>query len=227
MKTYAIIPSGGSGSRTGQSIPKQYLKFSGKELIAFTLEVFQNNPYVDAIIIAAQKEYFSLFDKIKKQNNITKLTHVIEGGDSRQASVKNAFESIQANKDDLIAVHDAARPLLPQEVLTNAIISAKSFDSVVTAIHAQDTLLEGDEKVSGYLDRDKIFYAQTPQVFRFSLLKDAYKIAAQNNFLGTDESMVVKNAGYDIKIVDGSSLNFKVTTPNDIEMFESLVARRT
>jgi 2-C-methyl-D-erythritol 4-phosphate cytidylyltransferase len=223
MKCYAIIPSGGSGSRTSHNLPKQYVKFAGKELIAYTLEVFQKCDEIDEIIIAAQPDYFDLLNEIKSKFSITKLVKVVEGGSERQHSVTNAINSINAANNDLICVHDAARPLLPQNVLLNAIKSAKIFDSIVVALAAKDTLINGGDMVHSYVDRKEFFYAQTPQIFKYSIITDAIKKAQNSSLIGTDESMLVKNASYDVKIIEGSSLNFKVTTDEDMALFKVLV----
>ena len=220
MKTYAIIPSGGSGLRTSHSTPKQYLKFGGKELIAYTLETFQECDFIDEIIIAAQPDFFPLLESIKENYSFTKITKIVEGGCERQFSVYNALKSISASENDLVAVHDAARPLLPKNVLENAINSAKIFDNVVVAINAKDTLIKGAENVDTYIDRKEIYYAQTPQIFRYRILMDAMISADKENFIGTDESMLVKYASNSVKIVNGSTLNFKVTTDDDIKLFQ-------
>ncbi len=110
MKTFAIIPAGGKGKRGGTETPKQYLKFHDKELIAYTLDVFQNNNLIDEIIISAKSDFFSLLNEIKEKYNLTKISQIVEGGEERQDSVYNALKSINADDNDLIAVHDAARP---------------------------------------------------------------------------------------------------------------------
>lgn len=222
MRIYAIIPAGGKGTRSSTEIPKQYLKFSGKELIAYTLEVFQKNHLIDEIIVSAEPAYFNLINKIKKKYKLTKLTNIVEGGEERQDSVYNALKSIKANDDDLIAVHDAARPLLRDNILTNAINTAKEKGNALVCLKARDTLLKGDQIVKEYVDRSEIYYVQTPQIFRYKDLKKAMKKAYEKNFIGTDESMLIKELGIDINIVEGSMLNFKVTTMTDIEMFEKL-----
>ena len=222
MKTFAIIPAGGKGKRGGTETPKQYLKFQGKELIVYTLEVFQKNDLVDEIIIAAETPYFSILNKIKKDYNLTKISQVIEGGEERQDSVYNALKSIKSNDDDLIAVHDAARPLLPDNILIKAINTAKEKGSALVCLKARDTLLKGDKIVKEYIDRSEIYYVQTPQIFKYGDLMNAMKKAYEKNFIGTDESMLIKELGIDINIVEGSMLNFKVTTATDIEMFEKL-----
>lgn len=222
MKVFAIIPSGGSGSRVNSFLPKQYIKFHNKELIAYTLNVFQSCSLIDEIIIPAQKEFFNLLNHIKTNYGITKLSQIIEGGNERQYSVFNAVKSLNANDDDLICVHDAVRPLLPIEVLEDSILTAKEYGSAVVAINAKDTLIKGKENVENYIDRSEIWYAQTPQVFKFKIFSDAMKISEKNGFLGTDESMLVQSAGYQVKIVKGSSLNFKITTQDDLKLFDNM-----
>lgn len=200
-------------------LPKQYLQFHGKELIAYTLEVFQKSKYVDEIVIAAQKEFFPLLNEIKQKYSLTKLKSIVEGGVERQHSVFNALKAIRADCDDLITVHDAVRPFLSLDLLSRAIETAKNFGSAVAAIKAKDTLIKGSDSVLSYVDRKEIFYAQTPQIFRYEIISDAMKKAAEENFIGTDESMLVHRAGYQVKIVEGSALNFKITNQDDIKLF--------
>ncbi|MDH3267550.1 MAG: 2-C-methyl-D-erythritol 4-phosphate cytidylyltransferase [Ignavibacteria bacterium] len=222
MKTYVIIPAGGKGKRGGTATPKQYIRFHGRELVVYTLEVFQKNNLVDEIIISAESPYFSLLNKISKDYNLTKITQLVEGGEERQDSVNNALKAINADDGDLIAVHDAARPLLSDSILTKAITTAKEKGNALVCLKARDTLLKGDQVVKDYVDRSEMYYVQTPQIFRYKDLKKAMKKAYENNFIGTDESMLIKEIGIDINIVEGSMLNFKVTTMTDIEIFEKL-----
>ncbi len=219
MTRFAIIPSGGIGKRINSSLPKQYVKVKGKELIAYTLEIFQECSLIDKIIIAAQPEYFSLLEEIKSKYKITKLYKIIEGGKERQDSVLNALQATNAVDDDTIIVHDAARPLLSKDILHKAITEAKKFDNVIVAIKATDTLVSGNEFVQNYLDRNLTYHVQTPQISKYKILLDAMKLAKSNNFVGTDESVLLHNASNKIKIVEGSSLNFKVTTQSDLDLF--------
>ena len=225
MKTYVIIPAGGKGKRSSSETPKQYLNFHGKELIVYTLEVFQQNNLVDEIIISAEQIYFPLLNEIKKKYNLNKISNVVEGGEERQDSVHNALKSIKADDNDLIAVHDAARPLLPDDILTKAIKTAKEKGNSLVCLKARDTLLKGDQVVREYVDRSEIYYVQTPQIFKYGDLMRAMKKAYEKHFIGTDESMLIKELGIDINIVEGSMLNFKVTTATDIEMFEKLTTQ--
>jgi 2-C-methyl-D-erythritol 4-phosphate cytidylyltransferase len=226
LKTFVIIPAGGKGKRGGTETPKQYLRIHDKELIAYTLEVFQKNSLVDEIIIAAEPEYFPLLNEIKKKFSLTKVSKIVEGGEERQDSVYNALKSIDANDNDLIAVHDAARPLLPENILVNAINTAKEKGNALVCLKARDTLLKGDHIVKEYVDRSEMYYVQTPQIFKYGDLMKAMKKAYEKNFIGTDESMLIKELGIEINIVEGSMLNFKVTTPTDIEIFEKLTTNQ-
>ena len=222
MKVFAIIPAGGKGKRGGTETPKQYLRFHGKELIVCTLEVFQKNNFVHEIIIAAEPAYFSLLKEIKEKFRLTKISKIVEGGVERQDSVYNALKAIKADDNDLVAVHDAARPLLPENILTNAIKTAKEKGNALVCVKARDTLLKGDKIVKEYVDRAEMYYVQTPQIFRYEDLMKAMKKAYEKNFIGTDESMLIKELGININIVEGSMLNFKVTTATDIEMLNKL-----
>ncbi len=226
MKTVAIIPAGGKGARSSAAAPKQYLKFFGKELIVHTLEIFQQNKEVDEIIISAESNYFGLLEKLKNEYKLTKISKIVEGGEERQDSVYNALKSSEAKADDLVIVHDAARPLLPQHVLTNAIETAKQKGNALVCIKAKDTLIKGSRVVESYLDRDEVYYVQTPQIFLYPVLMKAMKNAYENNFIGTDESMLVRRIGEKVNIVDGSVFNFKITTAEDIEMFKRAALRK-
>jgi 2-C-methyl-D-erythritol 4-phosphate cytidylyltransferase len=223
MKMFAIIPAGGKGLRSGFRIPKQYLRINGRELIVYTLEVFQKNNNIDAIYIPAETKYFNLLEKLKIKYNLTKVQKLIKGGKERQNSVLNALTSLPASGHDLVVVHDAARPLLPQNVLTNAILKAKEKGNAVVCIKAKDTMIKGKKYVQEYINRSFIYNVQTPQIFKFGDLYRAMQKANEENFIGTDESMVVSRTGKKIYIVEGSPLNFKITSPEDVELFKKLI----
>ncbi len=222
MKTFAVIAAGGRGTRFGDPLPKQYTKVDGKELLVYSLEVFQDSDLIDQIVLVTEKNYFDLVNSLKNKYSITKLQNVVEGGIERQDSVFKGLNSLNAGKDDLVAVHDAARPFLNLSILNNAVQEAKLHKSIVVAIKARDTLIQGDDTVVSYADRNKYYYAQTPQIFTYSILLDSMEKAYKNNFYGTDESMLVKNAGYEVRIVNGSPLNFKITSVEDLEIFRAI-----
>ena len=225
MKIFAIIPAGGKGIRSGTTTPKQYLKFNNKELIVYTLEIFQRNEAINEIVVSAEEKYFNLLNNIKEKYNLTKVFGILKGGKTRQDSVYNALKSISGvSGDSIIVVHDAARPLLPQTVLTNAINTAREKGNALVCIKARDTLIKGDRVVESYVDREEFYYVQTPQIFQYSVLMNAMKNAYENDFVGTDESVLVRRLGEKVNIVQGSVYNFKVTTNEDMEMFERLTS---
>lgn len=223
MKITAIIPSGGRGTRMGESLPKQYHPIAGRELISYTIDIFQKCSLIDEIIIPAQKEYFPLLEQIKEKNNFTKLNKIIEGGAERQDSVYNALKASEADDEDIMVIHDAARPLLSSSALEEAVNSAKTFDSILLCVSARDTLVKGDRFVGSYIDRNNVHYAQTPQIFRYRVIKDAMDKAYAEGYYGTDESMLAVRAGYQVKIIEGSLINFKITTRDDLQLFTSLI----
>lgn len=222
MNCIAIIPAGGKGLRSGSATPKQYLKVNGREVIVYTLQTFQKNKLINKIIVAAEPEYFSHLIKLVKKYKLTKVKLIVEGGSTRQASVYNAVLSSGASENDIIVVHDAARALLPKVVLNNAIIIAKKNGNALVCIKAKDTLIKGKKFVSEYLNRDEIYYVQTPQIFKYKDLYKALIKAEKENFIGTDESMLVKRIGKKVNIVEGSVFNFKITTKEDVELFRKL-----
>lgn len=224
MKVVAIIPAGGSSKRIGNLIPKQFVKFDGKELIGYTLDVFQKSKLIDAIVVAVNPKYFETITKLKKKFNLTKITKIVEGGKERQDSVFNALSSLSLNKKDLVIVHDAARPLLSQSILSKAVNVAKQKGNSLVAIQARDTLVEGIERVESYIDRKKIHYVQTPQIFRYAELLYAMESAKKDKFVGTDESMLMKRVGFKINLVEGSIINFKITTKEDLKIFDKLIS---
>jgi 2-C-methyl-D-erythritol 4-phosphate cytidylyltransferase len=226
MKKFVIIPSGGSGKRTGLPIPKQYIQFNGKELIAYTIELFQRSDLVDEIVISAQKDYLKLLEGIRDKYSFTKIKNIVEGGTERQHSVLNALRCLNAAGDDLIIVHDAVRPLLPPEVLIKAIETAAISGSAVVALKAKDTLIKGNDTVINYVNRQEFHYAQTPQIFRYKILLDAMIKSESDNFIGTDESMLVHRMGNEIRIVEGSVFNFKITNQDDIKLFRLFIENK-
>lgn len=228
MTTIAIIPAGGKGLRVGiatkkgSATPKQYLKVNGREVIVYTLQTFQKNKLIDRIVIAAEPEYFNLLIKLVKKNKLNKVDLIVEAGKTRQDSVYNAVLSSGADANDLLVVHDAARALLPEAVLSNAILTAKKKGNALVCIKAKDTLIKGKNVVTEYLNRDEVYYVQTPQIFKYRDLQRALGKAHIEQFVGTDESMLVKRTGKKVNIVEGSVFNFKITTKEDVELFKKL-----
>jgi 2-C-methyl-D-erythritol 4-phosphate cytidylyltransferase len=224
MKFKVIIPAGGKGERAGSSLPKQYIKIQGKEIISRTIEVFQKNKIIDEIIVAADPQYFPLLQKIKEKYRFNKISKFVKGGNERQDSVFNALSALKADDDDFIIVHDAARPLLSKNILISAIAAAEDYGSAVVCIRAKDTLIKGDDFIKSFLNRNEVLYVQTPQIFLYKYLLGGMLMAQVERKYFSDESGLIKNYfKKKIKIVEGSVFNFKVTTKEDVKFLKQLL----
>ena len=159
--------AGGKGERSGFSAPKQYLKFDGKELIVFTLEIFQRNDLIDEIVIPAEPVYFDLLNKLKKDYNLTKISEIVEGGKERQDSVYSGLQEIDVNSE-LVCIHDSARPLVNTEDVEKVLKDGSAVGAAVLGVPAKATIKEvnSDSLVVKTLDRKTLWEMQTPQVLK-------------------------------------------------------------
>jgi 2-C-methyl-D-erythritol 4-phosphate cytidylyltransferase len=222
MSFYVIIPASGSGKRFAGKTPKQFIKISGKELIAHTLEKFNSIRGIDSIVIAAQKIFFDKLIKIVFENNISKVIKIVEGGEKRMDSVYNALMNLNCRKSDFILIHDAVRPFVSADLINRIIIEAKKFKSVIPGIIISDTVKRTDNKliVQNTIPRENLYRIQTPQIFRYDILVKSFEKAYRDNYIGTDEAAIVEHAGYKIKITEGEDSNIKVTVKEDLKFFK-------
>lgn len=218
MTIKVIIPASGTGERFGGKIPKQFLKISGREIIAHSLEKFNKLSSVDEIIISTKLEYFVKISAIIKKYNLKKVKKIVEGGKRRQDSVYNALINLDCSKDDLIIIHDAVRPFISRNKIIELINKSSKENCVIPGLKISDTIKRAS--VSGIveetIDRSNLWLIQTPQAFRFHVLKNSFDKANSENFTGTDESSIVENAGYKVKIIEGEKDNIKITKPEDL-----------
>lgn len=226
MKVAAIIPAGGLSRRFGGATPKQFVKVDGKEIFIHTLSIFQKNREVDEVALAVPEQYLEKASELLLKRKINKVVSLVPGGNERQDSVLNALTSLSLKKKDLVIVHDAARPLLSQKILTDAIQTAKKKGNAVTAILGRDTLLRQSNERFEYIDRSGVYYVQTPQIFRAGDLQQAFELAQELNFISTDESNLINLLGIKMNIVEGSLFNFKITSKSDLELFKRLMKKR-
>ncbi len=236
MKVTAILTAAGSGSRffrsarlwNGQAaskkqLPKQFLKLKGKPVILYSLRAFQKCRLINEIFVTAENSYFDLIHKIAFKNRITKLTTLVEGGKTRYDSVRNAFKQIEGKPDDLILIHDAARPNINVKAIGKLVNTAVKYGEVIPGTKISETVKkEKKSTVTETIDRSNLWTVQTPQVFRYKILKKAYERAGRkNNF--TDEASLVENAGFKVRIIEGSRDNIKITAPEDIKLLKKLM----
>ena len=225
MKVTAVIPAAGSGKR--MHTKKQFLEISGTPVLAITVSVFEECQSIDEIIVAATREDLERTREILK--DFKKVKSVVEGGDERQDSVYNCISTIsKESDDDLVVIHDAARPLVTKEMITSAVIEAKVSKAVVVGVPSKDTVktVSEDNKIMETLDRKSIWLVQTPQVFSMQLIKQAYERAQKLNYRATDDSKLVERLGNAVKIIMGSYENIKITTIEDVTMAEAILKGR-
>ncbi len=217
----AIIVAAGSGQRFAGSQPKQFIHLLGKPLIIHTLERFSACAEIDDIVLVLSDDGRAEFEKIKDQFEISNLKSVITGGKTRAESVKNGLDSIAANDDDIIAVHDGARPLVSTDEITRVVNKAAEAGAACLVAEVTDTIKQvEDGRISGTVDRNSLRRALTPQAFRYDILKRAFDGVDLSDAI-TDECSLVERLGFEIAFVEGSSRNIKITRPEDIVLAEA------
>ena len=227
----ALIVAAGSGSRMGNADkPKQFLPIYGKPLMIHTIEAFEVHDEIDAIVVVTNEAYIDQVKVWCKQYDLGKIKAVVAGGDSRQISVHNGLQAVKAlskdPKNDIVLIHDAARPLISQRIITDNIRVCEKYDAVDTVIKASDTIVRSinEESISDIPARNELYQGQTPQSFKLSLILDAHeyvKTHAVNNV--TDDCKLVLSLGKEVRLVEGSKQNFKITTFDDLMMLKALL----
>lgn len=223
MKVVAIIPAAGTGKRFGSKTPKQFLKDSGREVIAQTLERFNSCKAVDEIIVAAMPEHFVRLSMIVRKNNFRKVTTIVEGGKTRHDSVHNALMISGCSKNDIVLVHDSVRPFVSSQLIIETIHHAQKFKCAIPVLPISETVkkISKNDYVENTIDRSTLATAQTPQGFRFGVLQSAFQFAKQKRFNGTDESSIVEYAGHKVKIFPGEPGNIKITIKDDLKKLKT------
>lgn len=209
FKINAIIPAGGTSSRFGNK-NKLLEKINGKEVIKYTVQAFENSN-VDEIIICAN---VSIIEELQEILKDCRKVKIIEGGETRQASVING---LKASECDYVLIHDAARPMITTDLVNQTIEMVKDKNALTVATKTIDTIKEvEDGKITRTIDRAKLYNTQTPQAFKYELIKDAHTKLYGKNF--TDDAGMLEELGETVYILNGSYKNIKITTQNDIDI---------
>ncbi|MCM8779926.1 MAG: 2-C-methyl-D-erythritol 4-phosphate cytidylyltransferase [Candidatus Omnitrophica bacterium] len=224
MFVSAVVPAAGFGKRLKSKTPKPLIRIGKKPIFIRTLETLSENDLIKEIILVANKKNLPELRSCLLRYRIRKVKTLVTGGRRRQDSVRNGLKHLNS-ACVLVLIHDAARPFVTQEIISNAINTAKKFDAAIAAVELKPTVKAIDSRgyISKTLERNRIFEIQTPQVFKKDLIIKAYDRFGHINV--TDDSALVEKLSKKIKIVKGSYFNIKITTPEDLVFAEAILRK--
>ncbi|HZP03529.1 MAG TPA: 2-C-methyl-D-erythritol 4-phosphate cytidylyltransferase [Terracidiphilus sp.] len=232
MQVFAILPAAGLGTRMAGPQPKQFLELDGVPILIHSLRAFAAVKRVTALYVAVRKPEMERVQAQVAEHGFADKVRMVEGGDNRQESVANALAALPAGDDDIVLVHDAVRPLIDAATIERTIDAVVENGAAIVGLPAVDTIKQVERTAHGALitatiPREFVVLAQTPQGFRFGLLKRAFAEATADGFVGTDEASVVERAGHTVAVVHGSQVNLKITQPGDLELAEFYLRQRS
>ena len=227
----ALMIAGGSGQRMRQEIPKQFLNVNDKPVIIYTLEAFQSHPDIDKIGVVCLDGWYDILRAYARQYGIDKLDWIVSGGENGQASIRNGvFEAERRYAgDDIILVHDAIRPMVSQEIISDCIVQCKKHGSaiVVTPCNTVVLKLATGESSREVIPREQLAVTQTPQAFPIRRLANAHRKALELGITNSIASCtLMAELGEEVFFSIGAETNIKLTTPDDLKIFKALLALR-
>jgi 2-C-methyl-D-erythritol 4-phosphate cytidylyltransferase len=228
-RTVGVVLAGGVGTRMSGTVPKQLLEIGGRPVISHTIAAFDRSPVIDDVLVVITPGHRAAVETIVAEESFAKVRRVLDGGATRSDSTWNALEALGDSDCDVL-LHDAARPLVPDQVLRACVEALERFEAVAAVVPATDTVvaLDGDVVVD-IPDRSRLAQSQTPQGFRLATIRRAYELArADPGFTATDDCGVVRRYLPDVAIhvVPGSPRNLKITTPLDLALADLLLRRQ-
>lgn len=225
MKVVAIIPAAGAGVRMGTETPKQFLALEGVPIMVHTLRKFAGADSVDAIYLGLRSEDLERARKDIEREHFSKPLTLLEGGVTRQDTVARAVAQAPSSTE-VVVVHDAVRPFVSLEMIQQVIEAARKSGAAILGIPSVDTVKQIERQiVLGTVPRERIVLAQTPQAFRYDILKEAVARAEADGFNGTDESSLVERLGHEVTVLMGAERNIKITKPSDLPLARLYIAQ--
>ena len=224
MTAVAVIVAGGQGTRIEGKLPKQFLNLGDRPILAHCVQSFESCQMVDQIVLVVPEDYLGYCSEaIVDQYDFRKVKKIVCGGRERQESVYLGLKACPKSTN-VVAIHDGVRPFVSPQKISEAIELCEQKRAVILALPVKDTIkrVEGNSVVTT-LDRKKLWLVQTPQVFEFSLILDAYERAIEDEFAGTDDAMLVERLGHQVTVVEGEYQNIKITTAEDLVMAEKFI----
>jgi len=224
LNVAALIPAAGRAQRFGEASGKIFVDLGGRPLLARVLAVFDACPLITQIVPIAAPGQETVIEELCRAHGLSKLAHVATGGEHRQGSVLAGLRSLDP-APDIVAIHDAARPLVSAALIERTVEACVECGAATTAVLVSDTIKEADETgfVRATPDRSRLYATQTPQVFRYELILEAHQCAQEDGFLATDDAALVERLGHPVKIVEGERVNIKITVPEDMAMARALI----
>ncbi len=226
MKVIALIPAAGMGKRMGADMNKQYLLLGEKPILAHTISVFESAPFVEDIYLIVPKAEASYCrEQVVDRYGFAKVRGILNGGAERQNSVLNGLRgAMDVEDDDVVLIHDGVRPFVPVKVLERAVETAVAQEGALVAVPVKDTVkVVTDGVVRETPPRENLWLAQTPQAFRYGVIRAAHEMAEAEGFVGTDDASLVERLGKEVHVVLGDYRNIKITTPEDLILAEAFL----
>ena len=219
----ALIVFGGKGERISSQVPKQFIKINGKDLVGYTIETFERHPLVDSILLVAPKDYLTYTKNLVLTSRFYKVTDVVAGGTNRQESVRNGLNALKCHDNDNILIHDGDRPLVSDALITTCLRELRKHNALTPVIKSEDALKEVSNSGRKII-KDNINYdIQTPQGFKFKLIKDAHNKLKDEQF--SDDVSLIEALGGEVLLLEGEKNNFKVTKDEDLEYLKTLLEK--
>lgn len=229
MANIALIIAGGTGARMHQDIPKQFLSVNDKPIIVYTMEAFQRHSEIDGIVVACLEGWQEALKAYIKQFHISKAVEIVDGGESGQDSIRNGVFAIaqRYTPEDLILVHDAIRPMLSSDIISDNIAKCRKYGNAVTVIPCMEAMLKSEDEFESResILRNSLFRAQTPQTIRVGDMVALHKEAIEKGITNSVATCtLLLELGRKVYFARGSELNIKITTTDDITIFKALLA---
>lgn len=226
----AVILAGGVGSRLGAGKPKQFVEVLGKPVLAYTIEAFQNHSQVDAIEVVCVKSHMDYLKDMVSKYAFNKVKWITEGGDTFQASVLNGISNLadKCKSDDIVLVHFGASPFIEADIISDAIKVCKDKGNAIstTPFYVLSGIKDNEQQSSKWIDRDSIACMSSPHAFRYEFIRDMYKEAIRTGVINEVEphtTTLMYKMGKTIYFSKGSQANIKITTKEDLDLFEGYV----
>lgn len=225
MRVAAIIASGGEGKRFSSLEKKQFQDLFGRPVLAHSTYPFQKSDLINEIVLVVPEEDLEFTrEKVVNPFGLTKVSSIVAGGTKRQDSVFNGLSNLK-NEPDFVFIHDGVRPFVKIEEIEKAFLEVEKYGAVIFAIPARNTIKKVDstKNVMKTFSRDELWEAQTPQIFRYDWILEAFKRAFDENYYATDESTLIERVGHCVKVFPCSPENIKITYPVDLKLAQGIL----